>query len=222
MSIPILLSYPRSGNTFLRYCLEYATGTPTLGEGAGPHAQSVAMFGVGLEHVNHDRPNIVRKAHNITINHPAQSKMILLVRNYKECVMRHKYYQKRNLPDDINLDEYFKCVTDFHTWAGPKIIIYYEDLIGSNFATEMSKILNFLDIDENKIQTLIDNEENVRKHSIQSYNKSVGGPSSFTRGEHTKFHSNVMTNEQKTQWDTYLRNRHAKAYDLYLSRYKEN
>jgi hypothetical protein len=27
----LLLSYPRSGNTFLRYCIEYVTKIPTIG-----------------------------------------------------------------------------------------------------------------------------------------------------------------------------------------------
>ncbi len=221
MPIPYLLSYPRSGNTFVRYCLEYITHRPTRGISSGVHGLGISQFGVGLSHVNPSGPPVIAKRHTIDNKDSIYSKIICLVRNYKEAITRHRQYVNVDVTN-VDFEIYIKVLSRFDQWdKDRKLLIYYEDLI--KYPIENIKtICQFLDIDMSTLDDFVENFDLVKQNAIKSYCKGHGSPNSYTKGDHALFHIKHLTEIQRQRWDAYFETNHNQLYNTYLTRYKEN
>ena len=120
-----LLSYPRSGNHLVRFMIEYISSCPTLGcsprdvplcENAYPNIPDI------LDHVSKDTNRaIVQKAHKPKFIFEKPSALIILVRDYKECVVQ--FNKGTDLEDYVDILDYYEV------FDGPKKCIFYEDLL---------------------------------------------------------------------------------------------
>jgi len=176
----LLLSYPKCGSSWIRYCIELLSKRPTVGPSVFDSESkelSCIDFPI-LEKVNdfeYDTEKfIVAKAHN-----PGDSnhdKLILIIRDYKELLCRpdgeKKEYNKNNIKkfllEDNFVENYFSSLEYFDNFKKDKILIYYEDLV-NNFSDEMKKIVDFLDLDHNRLELLLQNHEEHKKTSINLY-----------------------------------------------------
>ena len=233
----ILLSYPRSGNTWVRYCIEYITGKPTNGACGSSIANSIphhikpicCLTGMGI---NCDQDPIAHKFHKI--NFPVDENdvgLIVVVRNYKESVIRHKCYDNRSgsfgidnwklkfkdavLGESDKVD-YVKILLTYDKWKGRKILIYYEDII-SNPASEIGRLAKFfgVDFDADKFMKDIDlhREKSVSVYKSWSF--------SSTKGKNDKFHSEKFDKNDLLWMDKTVESRNSYIFEEYLKRYKE-
>jgi len=192
----ILLSYPRSGNTWIRYALECVTGQPTSIEMV-PDCQEGfnKLDSIGsTTNLNVDvlKKCIVIKRHRADHHWDSFTKentnLILVVRSYKEAIIRHlitqNYKDKKVI--DKNIDDYIHCLDFYDSFDGNKVLVYYEDLI-INEKKEFERIFNFLNLNKDTYQPFFKNIKYHRVESIKNYQ-----PGSVTQGAANKltFHSN--------------------------------
>jgi hypothetical protein len=225
----LLLSYPRSGNTWFRYCVEFLTKKPTIGyirsDAAGFDREPIGSFvDIG---VNRSQDNILVKRHATEevgnfmgeVDGPIE-KLILIVRDYKEVVIRH-----RKLSPTLDLlkdschtvapsQNYIQMIEYFDNFEGEKLMVYYEDLINKLEPT-LKSVLDFLGEDDLNLKGFISDIDTHRQQSIGVY----GG--SETNGKTAKFHSNRLNPEQKKSWDEHLKDVCPDLFNKYLIRYEE-
>jgi len=90
-----IISFPRSGNQLTRFLLEWFSGRPTLGccgNGRDVPLHTKPELKSVLSHVNPKLKPIGSKHHYFDLpkNPNVESDTVLLIlRNYKECVLRH-------------------------------------------------------------------------------------------------------------------------------------
>lgn len=222
----LLLSYPRSGNTWYRYCVEALTKRKTHGylqDDSGHFDKNHLGSYVNLG-VNDDGPDILTKRHAVEdLNKPVE-KLILIVRNYKEVLIRHRR-DSWNSAFDLNFLEsscvgqnssmnYLTMIEYFDRFNGPKLIVYYEDLI-TNLRSVLIETSIFLQEGGENIENFLASIKEHKENSLKIY----GG--SQTKGNSTTHHSKVLTKEQKVNWDSFVESYNPEIFKKYLTRYKE-
>ena len=200
MADDYLISYPRSGNTWLRYCIEIVSGRPTNGAMDNPKDKLAHLIHPGEDfilHKEHTWPDNINKA-------------ILLVRNYKECLLRHQ--DGRPMRDGFfkkltsgKSNDYIGLIKLFDEFKGKKLLVYYEDLLDTPI-WQMNKVCEFLSLPEKVIT------EKDRQDCLKIYTKSQ------TKGEHKIFHS-LKLGAEAQKWDESLQSRWPKLFNKYLERY---
>ena len=132
----IILSYPRSGNHLMRFFIELITEAPTYGCIGNRKDMSIYKnkfnsiipFNIISDGYNEnsyykyhffENKNILTKI----------NKLILIVRNPREVLLRHNNYKINKY--SFNL--YFDNLNYFLQFDGPKKIFYYEDIISNKF-----------------------------------------------------------------------------------------
>ncbi len=217
----LLLSYPRSGNTWVRYCVEYLTKQPTIGYTVALSAAwdmkclgSFVDLGVDL-----DADNILFKRHALHYLHEDVDKLVLIIRNYKECIIKHKSTNpaKKRKPLNIHFLEnanYMGLIEYYDQFVGDKVLIYYEELI-TNIEPILEQLLTLLEYDDSYLKSFM---ENLDQHKVQSLN--LYGNSS-TQGKKILHHSYELSEELTQQWDEYLLEHHKLLFNKYLQRYVE-
>lgn len=220
VQLNLLVSYPRSGNTWMRYMIEYLTKQVTIGS---LHNQA-NIIERGIGHciqmgVNLTKP-ILYKQHflkNEQLNEP----IIFILRNYKEVIVKHKYQKTpksftKEFKDKWH-NQYINLLWQFDK-AKNKIFIYYEDLINRKMLPKILKeIFQFLgwQVDICSFMNEYDYHKDI---SIQLYKKHIGGSS--TKGNYRIFHSEKLGKYRK-EWDDFLEQKYPVLFNKYLLRYKE-
>lgn len=181
-----LISYPRSGSTYFRYCIEFVTKFPTIGyfydyKNIDYPIGSLIDLGVSLQKF----PILVKRHEfsDIKNNHDI---IVLIIRNPYEAIIRHHLScDKKNLDDQI--DYYFNILNQFDLCENKKIFIYYEDIV-RDLNTQILKILNFLNenINQDNLKSLLDNQDFHRKQAISLYEKYQAP--SLTKGNSLIYH----------------------------------
>jgi hypothetical protein len=222
----ILLAYPRSGSTWLRYCIEFLSKRPTGFPGAkslgdNPVCEKIAGMGVDLS----AKP-ILYKTHNLKNFSKGYDEVIFVVRDYKEVVPRHyKSSQKKvSLLDMFNshtrgsenpMLDYVKILEQYEKLERRKCLIYYEDLVTKPKETLM-KIVEFLNIDKAHAKNFFDNFEYHKKQGIAAYHDT-----SFTQGsKNVKFHQSKIPKNVLAQMTKRLKSEHLGIFNRYLQRYE--
>lgn len=209
-----LISYPRSGNHWVRFIVEWFSGKPTKGMNKEDKPIYVNLVNKDtLSHVS-GTDYILFKNHWYSKIKPNEN-LILIVRNPKEAIIRHK-----NKFTDDDLKWFMGLIKSFHNHKGNKILIYYEDLL-THPKSNIENILKFLNIlDEKKLNIFMDNYEELFNESINVYDNTgkkeiiSGGKGrvSKTKGKKLNFHSNSLTNEDNQRFINYLNNSGVKKY----------
>ena len=210
--ITLLLSYPRCGNSFVRYCIETMT-----------QCQSYDCNNL-LGTFHHKNPFMIKQDSHIKPflykEHFAKdcdrfdknNNIILLLRNYKECLVRHQGSRKITQNPIHHLKQYTDNILFYEKWKGKKIILYYEDLI-LDFNNSIYKLTNFINIPQPIVINFIKNYDHHKQKSIESYKRC--GHDSVTKGKNLLFHSKNLSKQIKKQLDEYIISNKI----LYLNRY---
>lgn len=217
-----LVSYPRSGNTFVRYCVEYISKQPTVDWPA--ICERVADMNVNLS-----ADPIMFKSHRYTgtnVGIEAPSKMIALVRDYKECIPRHFKEQSKfkNLFDMFVAEtvgtknetgaDYISILQAYEERKGPKYLLHYEDLILKPKET-IKNLAKFLELENKYLDEVLNNYEKHRGMGLKSYHAR-----SFTKGNDIKFHQKSIDKNTLQKMTTYLRQTYPQLFKTYLRRYQ--
>jgi len=227
----LILSYPRSGNSWVRYIVEVISGRKTLGCVKNPSDKPIA---VNVEHdigVDMTKPAIARKFHRIWItDHKAynnkNNNLLLIVRNYKECVVRQNRGDETALFRSFQLQtdgcdgtfpppDYINLFKSYEQWKGNKDIVYYEDLM-DNPRKEIEKIVKLFELDDGKIDDFMENYEHHKNNSTGGYSSYSG--TTISEGK-DKFHFKFGEDAER-KWDTHLWRYHYDICETYLKRYK--
>lgn len=232
-----LLSYVRSGNTWMRYCLEYLTSRPSFQRGNLKSKMNQPLAWSADFDIDCDKPPI-EKAHSRgeiekCIGNYDQDLLVVIVRNPKEALIRHKgnkitfnYLLEEGSGIDIGMPHvYFENLMAYESW-NPKnrLLIYYEDLVASPRET-LTQVLLFLNESVENIDYFMQKYDEHKKKSIAIYKRHQG--KSETQGNDLLFHSKKMSTEKRKEidgwieqlypeiWYTYLKDRYAEENNTY-------
>ena len=219
----LLLSYPRSGNTWLRYCVETLTDKKTTYVLIPPYDTKKGLeelVGMGMSPMDKDslvesresqvileKSHVWRESLDNIFTKENKSKLILMIRDYKESIPRHTNYNKSIYLEESqkfnnNLDVFDKTDLD-------KLIIYYEDLIISPKET-LSEVLRFLnEYDEKKLNSFIESIGHHKSTSISIYDKFQG---SRTKGKDLHAHKKKLNQSDLDYLDSLFTNKLINRY----------
>ncbi|MGK7887016.1 MAG: hypothetical protein AB4057_20605 [Crocosphaera sp.] len=145
----IIVSYPRNGLNWVRYCIEYFSGLQTPGK---TKIYDQGKFAVYRTH-NVKRPGPRSSCYCAFYDHdgkPIHKKVLLLLRDYHESYIRvAKRKQNGVVPtaEEIrngkifNFKDYFENLKAYDQYSGTKMIVRYHNLV-KDFS-EITKILDF-------------------------------------------------------------------------------
>lgn len=230
-----LCSYPRSGNSWLRYCIENIAKTPTLemtvklsshrARGAFDQLHIINMpYGMRFDFPIDTQELPIIKTHWMPphkyysqLYHDAEKdKFIFLLRNYKECIPSH-----RGLFKDCYFDmRYLNLLADFDAYPDEnKILVYYEDLINEP-EQELKRLLVFLNKSEEFLDEFLKEYEFHKSRSISDYSKFA--KKSSTNGNEILYHSKRLSQKQREYMDNFVQENQPDLLEKYLFRYLEN
>jgi len=168
-----LISYPRSGNSFFRYSIEFITRRPTLSCYSEYHVKpmfAIENSGILIE----DFTPILAKEHHWELaefRFKSDTKILFLLRDYSECISSH--IQRRYKVKDFNtiMQEtyhYFSLIKRYDEYQEKKLLIYYEDF-NKNPNSELKRALDFLEVGNTHLQDYIENFAFHKKKSMELY-----------------------------------------------------
>jgi len=185
-----LVSYNRSGNTWVRYILEYLTHQPTWGH--QKYSISERMGEKSNITILHGEP-IVIKRHQIIPNEITnQDKVVFLLRDYKECIWNSMDCKWEKFEPEFV--KYWNLLKFFDEFDGKKLLIKYEDLMNDP-KTFISTLLIFLGFDpfelifneDNEFNKFLADYEYHKEKCFSIYNNSIntknGEKPTFTEEE---------------------------------------
>ncbi len=222
----VLLAYPRSGSTWLRYCIEFLSKRPTGVPKSGNLGDNSICEKIPNMGVDTSKPSIIYKTHNIPGFNENYDKMIVIVRDYKEVISRHNKAKPKELtlrkrfPRDTrgmeNEDtDYIKIIEQYDVLKEDKILIYYEDLM-LHPRKVLAEVLDLLDVDYRYLDEFIKNYRSHQFNGVKSYHDK-----SYTFGavKKLKYHQSKISPHILNDMTSLLKKRHAGIFDKYLKRY---
>ena len=218
------LGYPRSANSWVRFIVRTCLNKPEI------NVHSVDDV------VERD---VYVKRHNLDLCSAGRN-LLLLVRNYKEVIIRHNleitedkdynfYNSMEKMPDDWTqpavsyihpiyvYDNYREIMSNFCNAENlRKHLVYYEDLVDNPIPTiqNMAKEMGFCADD------FLQNYEYHRDRSVNAYNTQDEGGSWTKAGDVFPYREKI-TEDQKRAWDQHLKTNFPILFDRYLKRYEE-
>lgn len=209
--LPLLASYSRSGTNWTRYTVEWISERPTPG--------NVRLY--------YDADYVLDRAHQAYPVMDRYRRVILVIRGYRECLLRHLPATWDDDPDVERFLEsdavfqrpswYIDNIAAFDRFEGDKLLLYYEDLVGDPHRS-IPQLADFLDLDPTRVQRFLDDLETHRSESVDAYRQ--GGHASETEGRDTSHHAKArLTDAQMREFDDYYRTRHPELFARYLARY---
>ena len=165
--LPLLITYSRSGTNWLRYVIELLSGRPTPGH----------------ERLHGGDDFVIDRAHEGYRVASEYQRIILVVRNYKESLVRHSIDEwKANKDGSHRLDVtsflddqsgrqppawFIENLRTYHEFTGDKLLLYYEDLM-TEPETELRRLIEFLDLPRDGEEDLFANLDEHRRRSAPS------------------------------------------------------
>ena len=222
-----LLSYPRSGNTWTRYWLEYLTLRPTFHRFNLKDARNHPMaWAAGFEIDLMLAP--IEKVHTQKEIEKGNGdwrhdKLILIVRNPKEALSRHggleitlEVLQGDSSKGNSDPRIYFNNIAVYDAWNPEKrLMIFYEDLMSKPIQT-MVTVLIFLESSLDRIDLFMKDYKWHKKNAIKIYKESE------SKGNDLLYHSKLIDSEHRKQIDAWIAQLHPYIWKKYLKqRYAE-
>lgn len=167
-----ILSYPRSGNHFIRYLIEFMTKRITLGCRGGESVDTPIADRPGVKLLGHvSRNPIARKAHFVCeVNTRNADRIILGLRNPIDAMISH-HVLTDNQPKKIEKEakEFVKNLMMYEAFKGKKAIVKYEDLVSDNaYEKPVSLIADVFDVDEETLDRTLTDYRDLRRDSLGS------------------------------------------------------
>lgn len=220
MKTVVILSYPKSGNTWLRYIIEAVTGRPSLGSPSGLSEDLPIYTRVeGLEVDPDAVPSAVKRHWVRHINEEdRQRPLIVAVRNYKECFIRNRRFLVEDLKIAFEVEVegrlYMEDLAYYTDYAGPKLLLFYEDLIDEP-VNAITSLMRFLEVPDEDCSRFLERYEEHRDRSLGAY-------PSQTLGKAKIHHARSLSHSERRAWDRQVRGLNPALYDRYLTRYRES
>jgi hypothetical protein len=200
----VLLSLPRSGNSWVRYCIEFLTKKPTIAENRTNLNRPIGeLINIG---VNLSAKPTVYKKHQIN-EEDKDKKVILILRNYKECMGRQAKVKGSfgfGRGKEV-IDRYMANAVYYNNLNKKKMFFFYEDFI-VNPNPILTSILTFLGENTTYLKSFISNFQQHKNKSLSLYTKFQ--QYSFTRGNKKIHHINQFDKSLLKQWDNYVSNKY--------------
>lgn len=225
-----LISYPRSGLHFTHYQLIYLSHKVCYDF----RNKAYHYWDNGVLHkygVYENKDDILLYLSHVSPEHLNSNtdKLILLLRNYRECHLRNLSYDLNRIVDVISMNRmyipvnaydigsgYFTNLYAFDSFEGKKLIVYYEDLV-AHPKEVITRIFNFLEVTPIDLDHFYDNLSQHRSECIQRYQIHGGSKS---QGENMLFHSEKITASENEMLDDLVKKHHPILWDKYLNVYK--
>lgn len=212
--LPLLASYSRSGTNWIRYFIEYVGGRPTPGQTRLVEGQDYCI----------DRAHCA-----YPIMH-SYGQVILVIRDYRECIVRHyrriwpEYPSAQALLTDDALKHpvswYIRNIEAFDSFRGKKLLIYYEDLIAKP-AEAFAALAGFLSLDAGKTRQFLGDLDSHFQASVRAYTRE-GNISESSSSQDVGFHARTkLTPEQMKEFDDFYFLRYPYLANKYLSHYRQ-
>lgn len=147
----IIVSYPRSGLNWLRYCIEHLTGLRTGGRTKLIKKGELAVYRTHDVKVQDDNDECHCPFYDQQ-GKPLHKKIVLLLRDYRESFIRITKAKEIEIPapeeirngNVFHFRDYFENLKAYDQFSGKKLLVRYPDLI-SDFS-EVTKILDFFEL----------------------------------------------------------------------------
>ncbi|MCH9617683.1 MAG: hypothetical protein SP1CHLAM9_10030 [Chlamydiia bacterium] len=214
-----LISYPFSGNTWTRYCIEVLTSRPTVEIGS-PNIIN-QPFGLQFDISTDFSKPYVYKAH--FIRQITTDSLILLIRNPRESMLSSKITKK--IKPELRLKaikHFYEMIEYFDQLESSKYLIYYEDLM-TNPREELTKLALFLGSDkpqiEKRLNAFLTNYNIHQKRVQQKYSDTVKRIKTGSKDK-LLYRTSNMTKETIDYITTTLREYNPYLYEKYLSRFE--
>jgi len=222
--VNVLLSYPRSGNTWVRYVLEYTSLQPThTGLIKDINNSDLKKNAVGDKYINGldcKKQAICVKRHytDKKWDHwDSNDSFILLVRDYRECILKHvKPVDRIEERFKKEAEWYINLLKFYDKYSGSKLLIYYEDVMHYP-EREFEKIIKFWNINNTRFNSFL---KKYDEHKIKIL-KHYHGDKAFrysSLGKKLKMHQSMAPKKMVLQIENFII-LHKGIYNKYLIRY---
>lgn len=227
-----LVGYPRSGNHWVAYILNHLTGL-----GVSYYEPIPEMIAGPIERIVHTHMHGACDWRDFNAKTDA---VVLVSRNYKECIPRHYITKKKPLDFASLIDEMrgtaargadgyttdYVALFDFFDRldSSRSLLVYYEDLISEVAPSVIRRLARFLDSMGQSIgdvERFLRNIDAHRECSLARYEREKNPPS-LTRGKSAVYHSRrLLTPEDRVGLDDHLSSNFPVLWERYLNRYAE-
>jgi len=200
-----LLSFPRSGNSLVRFFVEKVSGQKTYDCGG---EDSVSILDLYSTSEKSSGSVIMRKAHfwrEINLFSDPNKRVVLLIRDYKGCIISNIKRGGGEIPHSLSI--YLELIQKFDEFSGPKMVSYYEDFVKD--PKGLLPIAEFLNLDKDKIQEYLDSSEELSKESLSKYS-AINGNLTADGSKHD------LTENQLKEFEVV---KSFPLYEKYLKRY---
>ena len=255
-SVTCLLSYPRSGNSLLRYLIEFVTKRPTLSFQRTNDKINLPL-GLCLHELHIDmlakpmwKVHACKKITDQPYYSAENTRIILVIRNYKENVFRESQVWSLSLFDkEGNLNEThlraifsWYCIQnrmckydpDYQQYGNTGTHLYFDNIEFFDQLPKENKLLiyyeDLIHETEKEIYRISDFFGCSYEHIpvlMKDYGKYKNRilafyPENKTSGTEKIHYSKKYSEEQKKQIDDYVKRHYPDLWQKYLQRYKEN
>jgi len=214
----ILLSYPRCGNHLVRFFIELLSEIPTFGcEGNLKDIEiykNVFPETVPFNISTFDKNECFFKYHYPPQQNITSNKLILILRNPKEALLRHNNCTLNIIGRWDSYETYFKNIDYYNNHTGKKLLLYYEDII-TNKRNFINTLYDFLDVNNiEKKNYVLSNIDKLYDLSSKGKNRAWGGINSTTTDHYYK----KIPKSIKEQFNNYINDK-LKKYPFLNEKY---
>ena len=166
------------------------------------------------------------------------NKLVLVLRNYKEWIVREFISHSQKAGDKIGLPlsaasgqkilnnlhkmgMYYRFLEVFEKWPeNQRLLLHYEDLVDRPEIT-LTQLRDFLNIDAVDLETQVDELKALQIQSLEYYHKRFSGHGgSLSQGKKSNsYHTDGFPRSILKNADTLMRALRPELYDRYLPRY---
>lgn len=219
MEKTLILSYPRSGNSFVMYFIKRSMELNFINDCyfSSRNKKNIKTTKQDFEKAAKKSCGVFKEHSSLNCNFFDQKNdnLIFIVRNYKECIVRHIPQTVSNYDRaQYECKKYANNIIFYDSWGGPKKILYYEDLVNS-FKKNYLPILDIINVNMDIHNNLFNNFQYHKQKCLEHYNKICD---SKTYGKKKIFHSELLSNETKRRFDSIVKNT---ITEKYITRYFE-
>ncbi len=226
-NVVFLASFPRSGQNWLKCLIQII--------GKRPIYPLCGTFGLenplNLAIDDKNTPCFVMHNPHWIDGAPSDcNKLIVIIRDYKECFIREAKAHKKTINvEKVHLSRfndqsyrsiYFDILKQYDAWEpSNRHLVYYEDLI-KDPTTVLHDLGQFLGDAQKDVQHVMDNFQRYKKLSIQLYNKRQGRfGGSMSQGSNEYYHSQKYSKKDLSHLDKTMQTFHPGLWKKYLTRY---
>ena len=180
----LLLSFPRSGNHLVRFCIELLSEQPTLGVIDAPldiplyknKYTSEIPFNIQPDAELSNTESYYRKSHHPASDYSNIDEMILVLRDPRECLIRQNgFYSWNQNYNWHSYEAYFRLVDSYLNYPGKKRVFYYEDII-TNRKEFIQQLYDFLGLNNpSKLEYVLTHIDKLYKLCITAEGRHWGG-----------------------------------------------